>query len=80
MYRQNDCNRFVYNTYKFLSHALKPCNIARDRGITAQSNLKLGLHFTQLARKANARSKLVLKCFVFHDPTILTHALFYYSY
>ena len=39
-----------------------------------QSNLKPGLHCTHITTKANARAKLLLKSFLSHDATVLTHA------
>ena len=65
-------------TDELSSYVFKPCSIARDLGITALSNLKPGLHCTEIAYKVNARSKLILKYFPSHDPTNLTHAFIAY--
>ena len=48
--------------------------VLNDLGITVQSNLKHGLHCTQLATKANLRTKLILKSFLSHDEHSLTRA------
>ena len=65
-------------TFKFSSHVLKFCNIARDLGINVQSNLKLGLHCTEIARNSIAHSKLILKSFLSYNLTNLTHAYIAY--
>ena len=58
-------------TYVLGEHILKPCKSARDLGICVESNKKPCLHCTELALKANARSKLILKSFLSHDPSNL---------
>ena len=65
-------------SYRLGQHVLKPCRNARDLGITVQSNLKPDLHCMQIASKANARSKLILKSFLSHDPLILARAFVTY--
>jgi hypothetical protein len=65
-------------TYTLHSHTLSPCNIARDLGVTLQSNLKPGIHCTEIACKANARAQLILKSFLSHDPFNLVKAFVAY--
>ena len=61
-------------------HVLKPCNDARDLDITVHSNLSSGLHCMQIASKANARSKLILKSFYDFYPETLTLAFTFDRY
>ena len=60
--------------YTVGSHTLQPCTSTTDLGIAVQSNLKPGLHCTNIATKANARAKLILKSFLSHDASTLTRA------
>lgn len=53
--------------YKLYFYVLKPSNIE----ITVLSNLKLGCRCTKIFRRANTRSKLILKSLLSHDPTTL---------
>ena len=64
-------------TYKLYSHVLKPCIMTRDLASSEQSNLTLGLKCTEIARKANARSKLIRKSSL-SDSTNLTRAFIVY--
>ena len=58
-------------TYVLGEHILKPCKSARDLSICVQSNKRPGLQCTDLALKANARFKLILKS---HDSSNLARA------
>ena len=57
-------------TYTLDDHILRPCSIAKDLGVTVQSNLRSGQHCTEIAKKANTRAKLILKAFLSRDPDI----------
>ena len=61
-------------TYTLGTRTLLPCATANDLGIAIQSSLKPGVHCTQIAAKANARAKLLLKTFLSHDAQSLTCA------
>ena len=51
-------------TYTLDDHILRPCSVAKDLGVTVQSNLRSGQHCTEIANKANTRAKLILKAFL----------------
>ena len=61
-------------TYIMGTRILLPCTTANDLGIAIQSSLKPGMHCTQIAVKANARAKLILKAFLSNDAQSLTRA------
>ena len=65
-------------TYTFDDHILRPCNLAKDLGVTVQSNLQSGQHCTEIANKANTRAKLILKAFSSRDPDIYAQAFVTY--
>lgn len=65
-------------TYTVGSRSLKPSQSVTDLGIVVQSNLKPGLHCTQVATKANARARLILKSFLSRDASCLTRAFITY--
>ena len=54
-------------TYTVGIHTLLPCATANDLGNAIQSSLKPGMHCTQIAAKANARAKFILKAFLSHN-------------
>jgi ribonuclease P/MRP protein subunit RPP40 len=61
-------------TYTVGSRVLKPSHVVTDLGIVVQSNLKPGLHCTQVASRANARARLILESFLSRDTSCLTRA------
>ena len=61
-------------TYTVGTPSLLPCATTNDLGIAIQSSLKPGMHSTQIAAKAYARAKLILKVCLSHDAQSLTHA------
>ena len=65
-------------TYTLDDHILRPCNVAKDLGVTVQSNLRSGQRCTEIANKANTRTKLILKAFLSRDPDIYAQALVTY--
>jgi len=65
-------------SYTLGTHILKPCNNVRDLGITIQSNLKPGMHCTEIAHKANIRAMLILKSFLSQDPQNFIRAFIVY--
>ena len=65
-------------TYTLNDQILRPCNVAKDLGVTVQSNLRSGQHCTEIANKANTRAKLILKAFLSRDPDIYTQAFVTY--
>jgi hypothetical protein len=70
----NDASLF----YVLDGHVLRPSGVVRDLGITIQSNLKPGMHCTEIAHKANIRANLILKSFLSHDPHNLARAFSVY--
>ena len=64
--------------YTLNSHLIPPCSSVTDLGINVQFDLKPGVHCAQIASKANARSKLILKTFLSRDPLIITKAFVTY--
>jgi hypothetical protein len=56
------------------SRVLKPSHVVTDLGIVVQSNLKPGLHCTQVATRAHARARLKLKSFLSRVISCLTRA------
>ena len=54
--------------YKLGSHVVKLCESVNDLGIVVHSNLKFSSHCTSIATKANARAKLIAKCFLSRKP------------
>jgi hypothetical protein len=61
-------------TYTVGSRVLKPSHVVTDLGFVVQSNLKPGLHCTQVATRADARARLILKSFLSRDASCLTRA------
>jgi hypothetical protein len=55
-----------------------PCNSVIDLGILIESNLKPSAHCSNIALKANARAKLILKAFLSRDCKSLTRAFTVY--
>jgi ribonuclease P/MRP protein subunit RPP40 len=49
------------------SYTVKPCESLCDLGVNIQSSLKPSLHCSIIAKKANIRAKLTLKCFLSHN-------------
>ena len=66
------------STITYTVGSLKPSQSVTDLGIVVQSNLKPGLHCTQVATKANARARLILKSFLSRDASSLTRAFITY--
>ena len=64
--------------YRLGTAILTPIANNKDLGITVNSNLKPSLHINNTVHKANARSKLILKCFHSCDPALLTKAFITY--
>ena len=60
--------------YTVGTRTLLLCATANDIGIAMQSLLKSGMHCSRIAAKANARAKLILNAFLFHDVQSLTRA------
>ena len=58
-------------TYTVGTCTLKLCATANDLSIAIQSSLKPGKHCKQIAAKANARAKLILKAFLSHNAQSL---------
>ena len=65
-------------SYRLRQHVLKSCSDACDLSLTVQSNLKPGLHYIQIASKANVRLKLILKSFLYSDSLKLAWAFVIY--
>ena len=59
-------------TYTVGTRILLPCVATNDLGIAMQPSLKLEMHCTQIAAKAKARAKLILKVSLSHDAQSLT--------
>ena len=64
--------------YTLDDHILRPCSIAKDLGVTVQSNLRSGQHGTEIANKANTPAKLILKAFLSRDPGVYAQAFVTY--
>ena len=58
-------------TYTLDDHILRPSNVAKDLGVTVQSNLRSGQHCTEIANKANTRAKLILKASCLVTPIFM---------
>jgi hypothetical protein len=54
--------------YKLGNYTVKLCDSVNDLGVLVQSNLKFSSHCASIATKANARAKLILKCFLSRKP------------
>ena len=61
-------------TYTSNHHVLKPTTVAKDFGSTQQTNLKSGLHCTDIARKACARANLIIISSLSRDAKNFTRA------
>ncbi len=56
------------------SAVLSPICTNKDLGFTIASNLKPSMHICNIAKRASARARLILKCFHSRDLTLLTKA------
>jgi ribonuclease P/MRP protein subunit RPP40 len=54
--------------YKLGNYTVKLCDSVNDLNVLVQSNLKFSSHCASIASKANARAKLILKCFLSRKP------------
>jgi ribonuclease P/MRP protein subunit RPP40 len=64
--------------YCINSNVIAPCHSVCDLGITVESNMKPNVHCANIALKANARAKLILKSFLSHDSHCLSRAFVVY--
>ena len=53
---------------------LPEVSATKDLGVTVDSNMKFSLQISNIARKANTRAKLILKCFHSRDTQTLLRA------
>ena len=60
--------------YKLGSHTIYSSDSVNDLGVTIHSSLKPSARCINIANKANARSKLILKCFHSRSPSNLIRA------
>ena len=60
--------------YKIDDYMLRSCSVAKDLGVTVQSNLHPDLHCTEITNKANIQAKLILKAFLSTDLDIYARA------
>jgi len=51
-------------SYSLGTHKLTSINLHNDLGVHVDSSLKFSVHCTNIAKKANARAHLILKCFL----------------
>ena len=64
--------------YTLNSQLLSPCSSVRDLGINLQTNLKPSVYCADIAAKANACSKLIVKSFLSRNAAIMTRAFAVY--
>jgi Reverse transcriptase (RNA-dependent DNA polymerase)/Endonuclease-reverse transcriptase len=61
-------------SYTLGSHHIYPSESVNDLGVTIHSTLKSSTHCVSIVSKANARAKLILKCFQSRNPNNLIRA------
>jgi len=67
-------NSLVYVNYTLCSSILPEVSSVTDLGVSYDSHLSFRPHINKIVSKASQRAKLILKCFMSRDPTILSKA------
>jgi hypothetical protein len=65
-------------SYVLGTHKIKPCESVTDLGVRIHSSLKPSSHCSLIAKKANSRAKLIIKCFLSRSASNFIRAFMCY--